>query len=167
MKVFRYNTRNRKDRKFNTCGKEKNPNNVKFYASNMAYAERYKIITTECGEYLYECELETTVIVDKNLFNMNANFESLTTYKMYVDSIVSVMRRDFSKMLKNAKTKSEVKLFQGFINNLVNEEASIKNSLINGEFQSLSDFENQNELIAELAALGFEGYITKNEIAIF
>jgi hypothetical protein len=34
-------------------------------------------------------------------------------------------------------------------------------------FQALSDFENQNTLIAELTAAGFDGYITRDEIAIF
>jgi hypothetical protein len=166
MKVFRYNTRNRKDRNFNNCGMEKNPNEIKFYATNLDYAKKYETIYTECGDVNYLCELEVTEVYS-NLFNMNANFESLNTYKIYVDSIVSVMRKDYKKMLENAKTKSDVKLFQGFIDNLVNEEASIKKSLIYGEFQSLSDFENQNNLVAELKSLGFEGYITKNEIAIF
>ena len=75
MKAYRYNAKKREDRKFNNCGEEKNPNNVQFYATNLTYADRYKNVTSECGEVLYECELEIADIENVNLFDMNANFQ--------------------------------------------------------------------------------------------
>jgi len=50
---------------------------------------------------------------------------------------------------------------------LKNSEDELIANLFRNEFQELSDFERQNELVAELKALGFDGYTTKNEIAIF
>ena len=73
MKAFRYNSENRSDRKYNNCGKEKNPNAVKFYASNMDYANNYKFIYNEDGDViaitptlksLYELNEEDIVLVD-------------------------------------------------------------------------------------------------------
>ena len=43
MKAFRYNAPKREDRKFNTTGMEKNPNKLNYYASNLQYAEAYKL----------------------------------------------------------------------------------------------------------------------------
>jgi len=53
------------------------------------------------------------------------------------------------------------------IEQLKNRENELISNLISNEFQPLSDFDRQNELVAELKALGFDGYTTNNEIAIF
>lgn len=53
------------------------------------------------------------------------------------------------------------------IEQLKNREEELISNLFCNEFQPLSDFERQNELVAELKALGFNGYTTNNEIAIF
>lgn len=149
MKAYRYNAKNRFDRKFNRCGEEKNPNMVKFYATNMKYAEKYRFIYDCDGEVEYECELETVTIEGVNLFDMEANFKNLQTFHNYNNAIIESMRR----VLNNVDYDKETE--------------SISNALIHNEFQGLSDFSRQNELIAELRSLGFEGYFTKNEIAIF
>lgn len=53
------------------------------------------------------------------------------------------------------------------IDDLKNREQELISNLFCNEFQPLSDFNRQNELVAELKALGFDGYTTNNEIAIF
>lgn len=166
MIAYRYNCQNRIDRKFNNCGREKNPNSVRFYASNMDYAARYQFIHDEEGNVVYECELEVTE-VSGNLFDMAAGYASLAAYRQMVDSIVGKMLADYTKFRDTAKTAKERKMFQGFIDGLAKEEASIVDGLVSREFQDLSDFELQNTLVAELKSMGFDGYFTKNEIAIF
>jgi len=166
MIAYRYNAKNRNDRNFNNCGREKNPNAVRFYASNMAYASKYQFIHDEEGNVVYECELEVTE-VSGNLFDMAAGYASLAAYRQLVDSIVGKMRADYIKFRDTAKSAKERKMFQGFIDRLVNEEDSVVRGLFDREFQDLSDFELQNTLVAELKSIGFDGYFTKNEIAIF
>ena len=50
---------------------------------------------------------------------------------------------------------------------LDNRENELIAALQKTNFQFLSDGENQNTLIPELTAAGFDGYITRDEIAIF
>jgi hypothetical protein len=167
MKVFRYNSHNREDRKFNRCGREKNPMAVRFYATNLDYAERYRYIYNDDGELIYECELEVADIDTTNLFDMNAEFQSLNTYRKFIENWISVMRSDYNGYLNAAKTKSERKLWTKKIDELKDEEAHLIGQLNQQDFQQLSDFELQIDLVAELKSMGFTGYITKNEIAIF
>jgi len=167
MKAFRYNSENRADRKYNTCGMEKNPNAVKFYASNMDYANNYKFIYNEDGEVVAECTLEVVDIENANLFDMANNFKSLSTYNNYIASAIGTQMRDYTRFMNNAKKATERKMWVKQIDNLKNRENELISTLISNEFQPLSDFERQNELVAELKALGFDGYTTNNEIAIF
>jgi len=167
MKAYRYNSENRSDRKYNNCGKEKNPNAVKFYASNMEYANNYKFIYNEDGEVVAECTLEVVEIEGVNLFGMTNNFKSLSTYNNYIASEIGAQLRDYTRYLDNAKKVSERKMWAKQIDDLKNREKELISYLISFDFQSLSDFERQNELVAELKALGFDGYTTHNEIAIF
>ena len=167
MKAFRYNSENRADRKYNTCGMEKNPNAVKFYASNMNYANNYKYIYNEDGEVIYECSLEVVEIEGVNLFDMADNFKSLSTYNNYIDYEIGSQFRDYTRFMNNSKKASERKMWAKHIDDLKNREQELISNLFCNEFQPLSDFERQNELVAELKALGFDGYKTNNEIAIF
>lgn len=167
MKAYRYNSEKREDRRFNGCGREKNPNAVKFYASNMAYADNYKFIHTEDGDVAYECTLEVVEIENANLFDMASNFSTLDTYKKYIDSQIGLQMRDYTRFMNEAKKASERKMWEKQIADLSNRENELVSNLISNEFQPLSDFELQNDLVAELKSLGFEGYTTKNEIAIF
>lgn len=167
MKAFRYNSKRREDRKFNTSGKEKNPNRLSFYASNLDYVENYKYIYSEDGEVIYECVLEIVEIEGKNLFNMDSEFKTLTTYNNYIDGEIGSQKKDYTKFLNESKTKKEQKLWQKNIDELENREQELISILFNQEFQPLSDFERQNELVEELKLKGFEGYTTKNEIVIF
>ena len=166
MKAFRYNSENRADRKYNNCGKEKNPNAVKFYASNMNYANNYKFIYNEDGEVVAECSLQVVEIEGVILFDMANNFKSLSTYNNYIASEIGTQMRDYTRFMNNAKKASERKMWVKQIDNLKNRENELISTLISNEFQPLSDFERQNELVAELKALGFDGYTTNNEIAI-
>lgn len=167
MKAYRYNSENRSDRKFNNCGKEKNPNAVKFYASNMEYANNYKFIYNEDGDVVSECTLEVVEIENVNLFDMANNFKSLATYNNYIASEIGAQFRDYTRFMNNAKKASERKMWANQIEQLKNRENELISNLISNEFQPLSDFDRQNELVAELKALGFDGYTTHNEIAIF
>ena len=167
MKAFRYNSENRSDRKFNNCGKEKNPNAVKFYASNMDYANNYKFIYNEDGDVVSECTLEVVEIENVNLFDMANNFKSLSTYNNYIASEIGAQMIDYTRFMNNAKKTSERKMWANQIEQLKNRENELISNLISNEFQPLSDFDRQNELVAELKILGFDGYTTNNEIAIF
>ena len=167
MKAFRYNSEKRSDRKYNNCGKEKNPNGVKFYATNMDYAKNYKYIYNEDGDVIAECKLEVVEIEGVNLFDMANNFKTLATYNNYIASEIGVQMRDYTYYMNKAKKASERKKWANRIEQLKNSEEELIVNLFRSEFQELSDFERQNELVAELKALGFDGYITKNEIAIF
>ena len=167
MKAFRYNSVNRTDRKYNNCGMEKNPNAVKFYASNMDYANNYKFVYNEDGEVIAESALEVVEIENVNLFDMANNFKSLTTYNNYIASEIGTQMRDYTRFMNNAKKASERKMWAKQIDELKNREQELISNLFCNEFQPLSDFEIQNELVAELKALGFYGYTTNNEIAIF
>lgn len=164
--VYRYNAKDRKDRHFNNCSSEKNPNMVKFYARNMEYASKYNSIWTKEGYHVYDCELEVAE-VEGNFFDMVENFASLSTYRNYISEKVEEMRRGYTDSRNSSKTKKDKEMFQGFLDNLVNEEANLVKHLHLSEFQPLSDFARQTELIAELTEMGFEGYYTNNEIAIF
>lgn len=166
MIAYRYNAKNRNDRNFNNCGREKNPNAVRFYASNMAYASKYQYIHDEEGNVVYECELEVTE-VSGNLFDMAAGYASLAAYRQLVDAELSTMHKEYSRLLASAKNAKERKMFESWIANIPGHEANIAMRLRSDEFQHLSDFELQNTLVAELKSMGFDGYFTKNEIAIF
>lgn len=167
MKAFRYNCEKRSDRKYNNCGKEKNPNAVKFYATNMDYANKYKYIYNEDGDVIAECKLEVVEIENVNLFDMANNFKTLATYNNYIADVIRVVKRDYTYYMNKAKKASERKKWANRIDQLKNKEEELITNLFRSEFQELSDFERQNELVAELKSLGFDGYITKNEIAIF
>ena len=167
MKAFRYNSEKRSDRKYNNCGKEKNPNAVKFYATNMDYAKKYKYIYNEDGDVFAECKLEVVEIENVNLFDMPNNFKTLATYNNYIADEIDTRMRDYTYYMNKAKKASERKKWANRIEQLKNSEEELIANLFRNEFQELSDFERQNELISELKALGFNGYITENEIAIF
>ena len=167
MKAYRYNSENRSDRKYNNCGKEKNPNAVKFYASNMDYANNYKFIYNEDGEVVAECTLEIVTIENVKLFDMANNFKSLSTYNNYISSEIGAQMRDYTRFLNESKNAKDRKLWTSQIEGLKNREKELISILLSNEFQPLSDFERQNELVSELKELGFNGYVTNNEIAIF
>jgi hypothetical protein len=167
MKAYRYNSIERSDRRFNTTGNEKNPNKVKFFAKSLEYANNYKTIFNEQGYELYDCELEV-VEVNAKLFNMESNFKSLNVYRNYISELVNKELNDYRKFEAEAKSVKERKMWANQIAHTVScREAELTNSLKTDEFQELSDFERQNDLVAELKGLGFDGYETKNEIAIF
>lgn len=167
MKGFRYNAQERADRAFNNCGREKNPNALKFYASNMAYADNYKYVYMADGDVAYECSLEVVDINTDNLFDMSANYTQLATYNNYINALIEVQRNDYTNFLNNAKKASDKKLWASMLSGLDNKKNELTSTLVATEFQALSDFEIQDELVAELKGLGFEGYTTKNEIVIF
>lgn len=167
MKAYRYNTLKREDRKFNTCGAEKNPLAIKFYASNMDYADNYKFVFTQDGEINYECQLEIVEVETSNLFDMDINFTQLETYKNYTSELIGRQVGHYTEMMNKAKKVSERKFWGNFISDLTKNENQIIDSLKSKEFQDLSDFSNQLVLVAELKELGFAGYTTKNEIVIF
>jgi len=168
MTLYRYNARERSHRKFNNFGKEKNPNNFKFYAKNMGYAEEYKFIYSY-GEIWYECELEVKEINkdDINLFNLSENFKETKAYKKYISDEYNVRLRDYTRFLNEATDNSSRKMWEDNIKELDNLEEELTEKLKKSEFQMLSDFDLQNVLLDELKSLGFNGYETKNEIALF
>lgn len=166
MKVYRYNAKKREDRAFNNTGKEKNPNNISFYANSLDYAKKYETIFDKDGEVIYKCTLEEKEIDTTNLFDMASNYKSLNTFNNFMNKEVEGLRKHYTVCIEMAKAKNK-KLFVNFLKNVENEAKDIENRLINQEFQSLSDFETQNELINELKSLGYNGYITKNETVIF
>ena len=166
MKVFRYNT-NRTNRKFNTTGREKNPNAVNFYAKSIKEAEKYRYTYNEDGDIIGECSLETTT-VDGNFFDMAANFATLDTYQMYVASIIEPQKKDYERFLAESTTAKERKMWEKNIAELKQSGIQdINRSLEMMEYQQLSDYGIQNNLIAELRAMGFDGYTTNNEVAVF
>jgi hypothetical protein len=69
--------------------------------------------------------------------------------------------------MNNAKKASERKMWANQIDQLKKREQELISNLFANEFQPLSDFARQNDLGVELKSLGFDGYTTKNEIAIF
>jgi hypothetical protein len=167
MQVFRYNARQRKDRKFNTCSREKNPMAVRFYATNMAYAERYRFVCNEEGEVIYECDLEVADVDTTNLYDMASNYKSLATFRNFVAESNDIMLKDYTEFLNAAKTVKERKMWAKQIAQLESNDAYYVQQLRQQEFQQLSDFNRQCELVAELKAMGFDGYFTDNEVAVF
>lgn len=167
MKAFRYNSKNRDDRKFNSTGSEKNPNMLKYYALNLKYAEAYKYVYDEDGEILYECELETYDIEDVNLFDMTKYYHTTKAYKTYINDEIGKQLKDYSRFYREAKTKKDKKFWKTQIENLSFREEELIGNLFAGEFQALSDFDYQNMLVEELKRNGFDGYITNNELALF
>lgn len=165
--AYRYNAKNRTDRNFNNCGKEKNPNAVKFYATNMAYADKYKYVYYRDGYVAYECALEVVEIANTPLFDMANGFKSLSAYQSYISNEISAQMKDYTYFLNKATKVADKKRWQNAINALSNREQELINNLIDNEFQMLSDFELQNVLIAEIKSLGYAGYFTANEIALF
>lgn len=164
MKAYRYEARNRADRKFNTCGREKNPNAVKFFASNLEYAQNYRFATcAETGER-YECQLiEAEIAV--NLFDMQSGFRTLKAFAAFKAEQERISVENAKMLIKWEKKASERKKLQNIIENGV--DLKVDAIVACNEFQDLSDFEFQNILVAELKEMGFDGYYTKNEIAIF
>jgi len=169
MRLYRYNSKNRKDRKFNRTGIEKNPNYIKYYATNLEYAENYRYVYFENGDINYECELEVIEINDLNLFDMNNNYSMLKSYKTYINDQIDKMRPTYESILSSMKKKKDIKMWSKKVNDLNNgnTELELMKGLIYHEFQLLSDFNYQNILVSELKEMGFNGYITKNEVAIF
>jgi hypothetical protein len=163
---YRYNSKERSHRRFNCCGREKNPNKVRFFARTLEAAEPYRTIYDEDGFELYECELQVEE-VEGNFFDMEANFRSLETYKQYINAEVGMQLRDYTEFRNNAKIAKEKKHWDKMIAELDNREKELISALQHTNFQALSDFQRQNTLIAELTAAGFDGYITRDEIAIF
>lgn len=167
MKAFRYNSKSREDRDFNNCGVEKNPNALSFYATNLDYAENYKYIYTEDGDVSYECSLEVVELDTTNIFDMCLNYASLKTFTNYINSQIEKQMNDYTDFMNNAKDAKTKKMWANQIAQLENREVELVAILKSSEFQPLSDFERQNELVSELVALGFKGYKTQNEIVIF
>lgn len=153
MKAYRYNHSDRNLRKFNQMGEEKNPNKVRFFGKTLEYAKGYELIIDEYGDIVEVGTLEV-VEVTENLFDMNTDFYELKTFVKYAEEYLSAMR-DLSENNK----------YFTFI--YKDEYQGLVNMLRSGEFQELSDFDRQTELIAELKELGFDGYETKNEIALW
>lgn len=166
MKVYRYNTKKREDRKYNTTSREKNPNSVRFFARSLEAAEEYRYVYYEDGDIMYECELQVAE-VGGNFFDMEANFASLSTYRKYIDTNISIQFADYTNFKNTAKTQKQKKHWEAQIANLANRESELVDRLKAFNFQFLSDFEYQHALIAELSAAGFDGYITRDEVAIF
>jgi len=164
MKVYRYNCKDRLDRHFNTTGREKNPNMVKFYATSLENAEGYKYIYNRAGEVIYECQLETEDVSGIKLFDMEANAAQLTTYKNYITEKADEQRPMILKLISEEKRKSQRAYFE---QSLASLEQDIHQTLVMHQFQFLSNYERQTELINELRALGFEGYFTTKEVAVF
>ena len=164
--VYRYNPKSRNHRHFNRLGKEKNPKKIKFYARSLNYANRYKNIVDKDGDVVYEADLEVENI-HANLFDMDKDYKSLKTYKYYIKNQIDAQKKDYKYYLENSKTVKDKKFWTAQINGLKNRESELIKFLIHSEFQSLSDFNMQNKLIPEVKKLGYEGYFTKNEIAIF
>lgn len=155
MKGFRYNCKKREDRKFNTLGREKNPNGLKFYGKTMEYVNDYRFILDQNNEVAYECSLEIKEINNISLFDMENNFTSLSTFNLYVDQQVNIAQ-------SNALFFARVSGKKPVSTNLDQIKLSAKTM----DFQNLSDFDIQNDLVAELKNLGFDGYETKNEIVL-
>lgn len=169
MKLYRYNTKKRTDRKFNTTGNEKNPGKVEFFSKSLEYAIKYKYTYTPEGDVNYECELEVIEIDGLKLFDLENNFKDLKTYRSFMDNELGTMLKDFNKMLLDAKKQKEKKRIKGLIEKIESGEEE-KEKVIwlkNHGFQFLSDFEWQLQLISELKKMGFDGYETKEEVAIF
>lgn len=165
--VYRYNSKNRNDRQFNNLGIEKNPNAINFYASNLDYANNYKYVFLADGDVDYACSLEEKEVSTENLFDMASNFESLATFQNYIKSEIGLQLRDYTRFFNEAKSKSDKKMWGEQISELENRKNELIDNLVRCEFQTLSDFDIQNELVSELTSLGFSGYKTINEIAIF
>lgn len=159
MKVYRYNTE-RNNRAFNNTGEEKNPNMVKFYATNLDYVEKYN--STD-----FDCTLEVSEVSTENLFDMANDFKTLNTYNKYIANEIGSQMRDYTRFMNEAKKVKERKMWANQIEQLKERENELISFLISTEFQSLSDFQLQNDLVAELTSKGYNGYITKNEVAIF
>ena len=167
MRAYRYNTLKREDRKFNTTGIEKNPLNIKFYASSLEAAEAYRFVYFGDGDVNYECELEE-VEIEANLFDMCSNFASLSTFDIWVNDQIEAQLKDYRQFLTDAKTKKEQKRWSVIIEDTVKNRKSELITMLNQvNFQYLSDFSYQPILVAELKALVFNGYKTCKEIAIF
>lgn len=167
MKAYRYNAKNREDRKFNTTGQEKNPNRIDFYTTNLDYAENYRFVYFEDGEVNYECELVEITVSEGKFFDMTENFKTLEVYRTYIANEIGAQRRDYTRFLNEATSKKSIALWTKNLKDLENREEELTNTLVSNEFQSLSDYNYQNILINELKSLGFDGYTTTNEIAIF
>ena len=167
MKAYRYNCTDRNLRGFNNCGKEKNPNAIKFYASNLDYAKKYDTIYDADGYEVEKCTLEVVELPSLNLFDMVANHESLSTYQSYRAEKKSIFTSEFEYHVANAKNAKQRKMFANTLANIDAFTEQQMDVVRKGEFQSLSDFEIQNDLVAELKSIGFDGYFTNNEIAIF
>jgi hypothetical protein len=164
MTVYRYNCKNRQDRHFNTTGREKNPNMVKFYATSLEHADGYKYIYNRAGEVIYECELETADLSGVKLFDMEANAPQLITYKNYITEKADEQRPMILKLISEEKRKNQRAYFE---QSLANLEKDLHQTLVMHQFQFLSNYERQTELINELRALGFGGYFTTKEVAVF
>lgn len=168
MKVYRYNTKKRSDRKFNTTGREKNPNAVKFYARSLEAAKNYEVVYDKDGEILYKCELEVIELDDDiRLFDMGKYYPTTQVYTKFISDDINNHLSDYSSLLLKAKTKKDKKHWRNAIDNLKYRERELIANLFANEFQQLSDFEYQNILLQELKAEGFVGYFTNNEVAIF
>jgi hypothetical protein len=168
MTLYRYNAKNRTDRKFNNCENEKNPLGVKFYATSLEYANCYKTAVDANGCH-YTCELEVTELGEENLFDIESGFAGLSTYATYVKNYIETRHKDFNWHIKMSKSKNDIKLFEGFVANLYNgtEEKEIQKQLHENQFQQLSDFCTQLLLVQELREMGYTGYFTSKEVAIF
>lgn len=168
MKAYRYNSEKRSDRRYNNCGAEKNPQNVLFLAKNIEYSKKYQYIYDEDGTIAQECTLEVVEVADDaKLFDMGASFKELSTFNNYIAAEIGTQMRDYTRFMNESKNARERKMWVKAIANLEKREDELISTLKADEFQQLSDFSRQNELVAELKAAGFDGYVTKNEIAIF
>ena len=168
MKGFRYNTKERTDRKFNTCGREKNPMKIRFFATSLENAEPYRYVYWPDGDIAYECELQIEEI-DAKLFDMEADFRSLESYRSYITEKLAEMRKDYVANEASATSEKMKKMWSEAIARIDDgtEEAALAERLQREAFQFLSDFDRQFSLVAELKAKGFEGYKTEKEIALF
>src|SRR5690554_2679504 len=101
------------------------------------------------------------------LFDMTSNFERLKTFAQWLDNEVRVAKTGYEVLLSRATTKRDQELWTRELSKIDEYRSSRIRQLKLNEFQYLSDFDYQNALIAELTAMGYKGYFTEREIAIF
>ncbi|MFV0468661.1 MAG: hypothetical protein ACK5MK_07015 [Dysgonomonas sp.] len=134
----------------------------------MEYAENYKYLYNKKGDIIEECTLEVDEIDESQLFDMQANYIMLDAFKNYISETVASEYQSYLNHAENADTRSKRKMFLNFANKTLKMRAKeLEFYISKRQFQDISDFENQHRLVAEIKALGFSGYQTEKEVAIF
>lgn len=145
---------------------------ITYFATSLDFAKNPHVVPTVEGWDIFKVEPNAEEI-KANLFDMENGFRDLEAVKKHISITMDGMRADYESGLDGAKTEKERKMWRGFIERIDNGEeweerlVCLKYHCFNGIGGPDANLEYKADLVKELKAKGYDGYIGEKQIALF